>query len=241
MGLAMAARVDELMGLLARSGGFRPVERLDYTGSVSAEDLLVEARAVGEFRAPSFVIDKGLQFAYENIAKWMVGDPSMLCMNPRTRTPERGDLKKGIYLAGRTGCGKTWALEIFAYLARAHGFKYRLYGKDCGLVMQAFRTDAITGAYMQTGDLTPYIDAKVLVLNDLGTEPSEVLYMGNRVDVVRQVLEIRADNPARITFVTSNLPLHMDRELAERYGDRVASRLVQMCNYMEIKGEDKRR
>jgi DNA replication protein DnaC len=179
--------------------------------------------------------------AYENIAKWVVGDPSMRCLNPETRMWEKGDLTKGIYLAGRTGCGKTWALEIFAFLASAHNIRYKAYGKDLPLALQDFRADEITTDFLAQGDTSLYTEGtKVLVINDLGTEPEETLYMGNRVNVLRQILEKRADNPARLTLITSNIPMG-DKAVAARYGDRVASRLRQMCNYIEITGNDKRR
>jgi hypothetical protein len=236
----MAAQIDAVLARLKERGNFGAVERIDYTHAVSADDLLAEAEAVGMFRSPRFVIDAPLRFAYENIAKWVVGDPTMKCVNPRTMHVEAGDLTKGVYLAGRTGCGKTWALEIFAFLAKEHGFKYTAYREEQRMVMEDYRADEITADYMKEGDDSVFTDGvKVLVVNDLGTEPCEVMYMGNRVDVMRQILEKRADNPARITLITSNIPMQGDA-LRKRYGDRVASRLVQMCNYIEIKGDDKR-
>jgi len=80
----------------------------------------------------------------------------------------------------------------------------------------------------------------MLGIQDLGQEPQESLYMGNRVDVVRQLIEYRGDRTDEITFITSNMKINGD-VLMNRYGDRVASRLMEMCNYYEIKGKDRRR
>ena len=236
----MAAQIEAVLKRLKERGNFGTIDRIDYTENLNSQDLYDEALAVGGFRSPRFVVDAGLAFAYVNIAKWVVGDKTMRCINPATKAPETGDLSKGLYLAGRTGCGKTWALEIFGFLAKEHGLRYKAYGSDILLDFVDFRADEITTDYMCHGDLDLYTETKVLVINDLGTEPEEVLYMGNRVDPIRQILEKRADNPARITLITSNIPMG-DKRLAARYGDRVVSRLQQMCNYIEIKGDDKRR
>ena len=236
----MAAQIEAVLRRLKETGNFGCIERLDYTASLSADDLFAEAEAVGEFRKPNFVIDADLLEVYLNIARWVVGDRSMRCINPETRLWEKADLTKGLYIAGRTGCGKTWALEIFAFLATAHNIRYKAYGKDFLLDMQSYRADEITTDFLRQGDTSLYTDSvKVLVINDLGTEPEETLYMGNRVNILRQILEKRADDPSKLTLITSNIPM-WDKAIATRYGDRVASRLRQMCNYLEIKGDDKR-
>ena len=80
----------------------------------------------------------------------------------------------------------------------------------------------------------------MLGIQDLGCEPQESLYMGNRVDVVRQLIEYRGDKTDEITLITSNLKINGEK-LVNRYGDRVASRLNEMCNYFEIKGKDRRK
>ena len=80
----------------------------------------------------------------------------------------------------------------------------------------------------------------MLGIQDFGQEPQENLYMGNRIDVVRQLIEYRGDKCDEMTLITSNMKMQGD-VLMNRYGDRVASRLVEMCNYFEIKGKDRRK
>ena len=235
----MAAMIEKLMSRLRETNSFGVIRRNNYTPVLSAADLLEEAELVGEFRTPGFVVDDGLRFAYENIARWFVGDPEMQCTNPVTRQVMRGDLCKGLYLAGRTGCGKSWAMEIYSFLSREHNMRAEVGSLQVALSPRAFRSDEITSRYMKDGELALFVNEPSLLIHDLGTEPQEVLYMGNRVDVLRQVLERRADIPGRLTFVTSNIPMGSDG-LRERYGDRVFSRLNQMFNYIEIKGDDKR-
>ena len=81
---------------------------------------------------------------------------------------------------------------------------------------------------------------QILAIQDMGQEQEESLYMGNRVDAVRQLIEYRGDLDNQITLITSNLQMSGDR-LMKRYGDRVASRLRQMCNNLVIKGKDRRK
>lgn len=227
------------MRRLRESGTMAGVQRWDYSQSMSAMDLLAEAYGVGKFRSESFEIDNGMKFAYSNIARWFLGDKEMLCINPASKLVEKADLRKGLYIAGRTGCGKTWAMEIFGFLAQEHRLKVHLGGKELLLNPTRYRADAITAFYMRTGELAPFMDTPVLLIDDLGTEPAEVVYMGNRVDIIRHVLERRADDSSKLTLLTSNIPMNAPA-LGERYGDRVASRLRQMCNYLEMTGNDKR-
>ena len=80
----------------------------------------------------------------------------------------------------------------------------------------------------------------MLGIQDFGQEPAESLYMGNRLDVIRQLVEYRGDCSDELTFITTNLKMGGEK-LIQRYGDRVASRLNQMCNNLEIKGLDRRK
>lgn len=227
------------MRRLRESGTMLGVQRWDYSKSMSTMDFLAEVYGVGKFRTESFDIDKNIRFAYENIARWFLGDKEMLCLNPANKLVEKGDLRKGLYIAGRTGCGKSWAMEIFGFLAQEHRLKVNLGNKELLLTPTRWRADAITAFYMRTGELAPFIDTPVMLIDDLGTEPAEVVYMGNRVDVVRHILERRADDSSKLTLLTSNIPMNAP-VLGERYGDRVVSRLRQMCNYLEMSGNDKR-
>lgn len=80
----------------------------------------------------------------------------------------------------------------------------------------------------------------VIGIHDVGTEQMETLYMGNRIPVIRTILEYRGDRSDMITFVTSNLAIG-SKKLGEYYGDRVESRLREMFNYIEIRGIDRRK
>lgn len=198
--------------------------------------------AIGKARSPKFTIDNDNRFAYENFIRWCHGDPSMECIDPGTKSIVNGRLKRGIYIAGNTGTGKSWCLEIMLAYCIACGFKIKFVDDSVPrqLSWNNCRSDEICDAFAATGTLNVYKRLSIIGLQDLGSEPQESVYMGNRLDAIRQLIEYRGDRTDEITFITSNMKINGDK-LAKRYGDRVASRLCEMCNYLEIRGTDRRK
>lgn len=73
---------------------------------------------------------------------------------------------------------------------------------------------------------------KVLVLDDIGVEK-----VTEFVEEFMYLLINRQYEKVYPIVITSNLPLS---KLAERLGDRIVSRIKEMCEIVELKGEDKR-
>jgi hypothetical protein len=220
-------------------GLFQSITRYQYV-PVDMDAALQVIDAIGKSRNPEFMIDRENQFTYENLIRWAHCDTEMKCLAPNGKQVVPGRLKRGIYIAGNTGSGKSWALEIMAAYVMAYNFKITLGETQRLLYWHNVRTDAICDEYVAVGTLEKYKRMSIIGIQDLGVEPAESLYMGNRVDVLRQILEYRGDFTDKITLVTSNLPLN-HKAFTERYGDRVASRLNEMCNYFEITGKDRRK
>lgn len=65
----------------------------------------------------------------------------------------------------------------------------------------------------------------MLAIDDLGTEPVEVLEYGNRLNPVIDLLYKRYDEQL-FTIITTNLT---PKEIRERYGERIADRLNEMA------------
>jgi DNA replication protein DnaC len=87
--------------------------------------------------------------------------------------------------------------------------------------------------------LDKYKKMPILCNQDLGAELKESLHMGNRINVLKQLIEYRGDRQDLITLITSNYPIDSEF-ISVKYGDRVVSRLIEMCNYFELKGKDRR-
>ena len=204
------------------------------------EESLQLIDAIGKSRDPKFVIDDDNRFTYTNLVKWIHCDTTAQCLDPETRTPIPAKLKRGIYIAGNTGTGKSWALEIILAYAKAYGFRIKFDDEESRLSWVNFRSDEICSRFAETGSIDSLKKVNVIGIQDLGSEPAESCYMGNRLNVLRNLIEARGDRSDTITFITSNIPIN-HKMLVEQYNDRVASRLCEMCNYYEIRGVDRRK
>ena len=200
---------------------------------------------IGRAIVPGFVIDEANRWQYEQLIKWVHGDDTMQANNPVTGARVDGRLTAGIYIAGKTGTGKSLALNIMSLYCDIDNVQVEINGGGRCLRWLNTRVDDICDAYAQTGNVTEYKRMPVLCIQDLGAEQTETLYMGTRINVLAQILEARGDRNDLITLISSNLPLQpkpgTPNVLEQRYGDRVASRLREMCNYIRMGGNDRRR
>ena len=242
MGEQKMRQTKELGAILQeidKRGFFKSVKRFKYM-PYDIETALQVIEYIGKTRNEKFRIDRENRFAYEQLIRWVHGDPAMQALNPETRKPKPGNLNAGIYIAGSTGSGKSWALEIITAYTRIDNVQVEIDGECRNLWWPNKRADTICEEYSETGTLQPYKAVQILGIQDLGSEPPESMYMGNRVNVLRQLLEYRGDRTDRITMVTSNYSL-ANKNLSAIYGERVTSRLTEMCNYLEIFGTDRRK
>lgn len=232
--------VQTIGGLMSLGGSMQTIVRRDYSDKYGYLYILELMETIGKQAEPRFVIDKSNKFAYTNIAKWLVGDPTMESLDVNGRSRRTGRLSCGIYLCGETGTGKSFIMAIASTIAKELRLGYS-YGRAArSLSWYSFRADAATSYYMRSGDLLPWTEENmVCCLNDLGSEPSDANYMGTRTNVLRQIIETRGDNRSMITHFTSNISLRDSAKMKGRYGDRAYDRLRQL-NYLEIAGGSRR-
>ena len=237
--MANTELMSAILGRIQERGLFNGIARYKYLPVDM--DLAIElVEGIGKARNPKFRIDDENRFTFENMIRWCHCDNEMKCLDPATKKVVPGNLKRGIYIAGNTGSGKSWALEIMAAYAMAFDFQVKFGEKTRPLYWTNYRTDAICDDYAANGSLEKYKQCPIFGIQDLGAESAESLFMGNRVNVLRQILEFRGDRTDQMTLITSNLPMNHERFI-ERYNDRVTSRLNEMCNYFEIVGKDRRK
>ena len=235
------AELDWILDKVRARGRFSSLTRYEYTDYDIQHALLI-VEVIGKMRSPKFVIDEDNRFAYENFIKWLRGDKTMQALNPITGEVIQGDLTRGIYIAGNTGSGKSWCLDIMQEYAQVLRLPIEFSGKEDTkpLIWGACRADEICREWAEEGQIQKFKTRPILAIQDFGQEPQETLYMGNRLNVLRQLIEYRGDQDGQLTLITSNLKLSGKR-VEERYSDRVQSRLFEMCNYFEIKGADRRK
>ena len=238
--MARTELINQVLNRIGNRGLFQGITRYVYADYDMQESLAI-VEAIGKSRNPAFVIDDENRFTYENMIRWCHCDTKMQAIDPVTKKVIPGGLKKGIYIAGNTGTGKSWCREVMAAYAMVFGFVITLGETEKRMLYwDNVRADDICEEYAANGTFQKFKTRNIYGIQDLGSEPAESVYMGNRIEVLRQLLEYRGDRTDQVTLFTSNLPMN-HKILVDRYGDRVSSRLSAMCNYFEIRGKDRRK
>ena len=134
--------------------------------------------------------------------------------------------EKGLILFGPCGTGKTYAMRIFSGLFRV----------EIVSALELAQYFEIGGAALFFEN-TQNFNGKALVIDEIGGERDTTSY-GNKSPVIdfisKREDEYRMDRV--LTFFTTNLKNR--EELAARYGDRITSRILGMCEPVMLKGRD---
>ena len=143
------------------------------------------------------------------------------------------ETRRGMYIYGDVGTGKTHI---------AYAMKNRWDNPEAGRWAQFWNTTELLREIRKDFDRNPYekshADSEImrfgglLFLDDVGSEKisdwvAETFY----TIINRRYMDMLS------TIITSNLPV---AALADRIGDRTASRIVEMCEVVELVGSDRR-
>jgi len=230
--------IKEILEYLEERGLYKRIERTKTDYDMKESLQIVDA--IGKSRNKKFKIDDENKFVYENMIKFVHADESMKCHDPETKNHVKGDVNKGIYIAGTVGSGKSWAMEILAGYALLIRNMVKFGDEERPLCWKGVRAATICDEYASKGVFDKYKNLPILCIQDMASEPGESLFMGNRMNVLRQILEYRGDQTDMMTLITSNLPIN-HKGITTIYSDRVASRLFEMVNYFELTGKDRRK
>lgn len=143
-----------------------------------------------------------------------------------------GDLAKGILIFGPVGSGKSSLMDVY-FFSKIRPFKRR----DAKQLPRKFMDTSIGVKVFdeyckshKNGSENYYPD---FYFDDLGVEQNAKNF-GNEMNVMAEILQDRYEIFRKYgarTHATTNLTTE---ELKEKYGDRVLSRLYEMCNFIQL-------
>ena len=134
--------------------------------------------------------------------------------------------KKSVFLTGDVGTGKTHLAASIANYCMEHGVVVKF-----GNITDIFQS--LRKAFSKDEDILGEIKSvPLLVLDDLGKEYSTEWTN----ETIYSIINYRYEHMLP-TVVTTNLSLS---ELQERIGEATVSRLMEMCEYVSVTGEDYR-
>ena len=181
--------------------------RLDMTEEMAYNYLLAACMAEVEYRHREFIYNDEVKSQLNQMAHWLTSN----------------DSKFGILLCGECGNGKSTMLKAFQQLLNhleiLNPDDHSSYG--IRIVDAKYIAQLCKDNYQKFLELAK---TDMLGIDDLGTEPMEVLAYGNVYTPVIDLLTKRYDEQL-FTFITTNLT---PQKIREHYKDRIADRLNEM-------------
>lgn len=135
-----------------------------------------------------------------------------------------------LLLLGPTGVGKTYEAYGAIRDLAVTGVKAKWVAATAADIYAALRPRHLVDSETE---FKRYADAALLVIDDLGAAKATEWTEEVNYRLINHRYE--AELP---TLITSNVPI---RELGSALGDRVASRLMEMCQRVVLRGDDRRR
>ncbi len=171
-----------------------------------------------------FVLDQYTIAALKNVAEHMTGE-----------TP-----KSGLMLCGLQGNGKSTMANAILMMIRDLNYQghFKYMGDYFSIECRKIKATDICTLH-KAEDFRSISNLKmkpILVIDDLGEEPKEVLVYGTPTFPVREILEARYDS-LLFTIITTNLS---PKDLPDHYGWRVVDRFREMYHQVAFKGESYR-
>lgn len=150
--------------------------------------------------------------------------------------------RKGIFLHGQAGTGKTYILySILKEFISINGVSENesgLYSVNSNFQVVDMPTFSskiksyVTREEDPEENIYPYKTCQNLFIDDLGAEKMTDFLFEN----VYQIINYRYNNLLPC-YITSNYSL---KEVSEKINDRIASRIAEMCVVIKLEGDDRR-
>lgn len=191
----------------------------------------LEAKGIELYGNHFKIQETDYQIVYKLIAYFLKDEPSCFQYNL--------NLNKGLLLSGPIGCGKTSLMNLMKYLAPAEN-KFSV--KPCRDISFEFIQDGYEIIHLYSKGKLHQAEPRTYCFDDLGTE-NNIKYFGNECNVMAEIILSRYDlfiSKKLQTHITTNLSAS---EIEKNYGNRVRSRLRELCNLIAFDNvaKDKRK
>jgi DNA replication protein DnaC len=168
-----------------------------------------------------FAIDNNNKQVIEQLYFWLITDERF-----------NGNPNKGLALVGPFGVGKTILLEAFCNLT--NDLVENLPFKKTKFYKTQYVFDSIAA---NNGVIpTEFINTPI-VLDEMGRESLYSTSFGNQTAPIVNLIQKRYDL-GRLTHLTANFDL---QGLTDKYGLMITDRLKEMVNFLEFKGQSRRK
>jgi len=196
---------------------------------ISSQDLWDELS-----EDPKFHIDEANREVVRKVCMYFGNDPDFETLG------ENYSLKKGLFLFGGVGIGKTFIMNRFRQSQAKQAYRMA----DCSDIAALFAKggeDDISKYFKDTQihewNIYGFTSAG-WCFDDLGVE-SDGRYFGTQKNVMERILEVRYRSGVPLTtHMISNLTAP---KLRERYGDRIIDRMGEMFNLVTFSCDAKSR
>jgi len=207
---------EALLSALRQRKPSRESFKLPFSISDAKEALISAVQVEVEYRKGRFVKSEALQQQAGQMAAWLTSDHA----------------KSGMLLCGKCGNGKTTLVRAFQSLLNILNIRNDYYNTTWGIrIMEARDITHLCKTKYQEWQRLCHV--QMLAIDDLGTEPTEVLDFGNVLNPVVDLLTKRY-NEQLFTIITTNLT---PAEIREKYGDRIADRFNEMMEKIIFKND----
>ncbi|HEY6730432.1 MAG TPA: ATP-binding protein [Solirubrobacterales bacterium] len=139
---------------------------------------------------------------------------------------------RGLWMFGDTGTGKTTLAMLISKAALESGKTVAIYSlpKLLARIRRTYDSEPGGDSYLSFFERLTSVD--LLHIDDLGAEKRSDWVLEQLYALVNERYEAQ-----RSILITTNLPHH---ELEEQIGSRTVSRLTEMCDEVEVLGDDRR-